>query len=159
MSHHDLKMPGAAPVSRIEVLDAQSLFLITALRKAQQGNTHAADALWEGLALNIGVEYGQEARSTFDHLMALLSRHARRPLVTHDGSCSCVGADEAVFAQFVCLAALGEPEDAMLMGMLMLRADIVPLAVGLAQQIGLLTRVSFGVRQMQDVPQASHAYH
>jgi hypothetical protein len=163
MSYHNSKTAGAAPVSRVEVIDAQSLFLITALRLASRGtDCKAADswaALWDGLALNVGAERASEAHKAFEGLMTLFVRHGRRPLMTHDGSCSCIGADEAVFAQFVCLAADGEPEDAMLMGMLLLRADIVPLAVGVAQQLGLLTRAIFDLGNTARMPPEHRAYH
>lgn len=159
MSHHDQNMPGAAPVSRVEVLDAQSLFLITALRNECLKRPREAEALWEGFALNVGVERAQNARNCFDNLMALFSRHGRRALATHDGRCSCVCADEAVFTQFITHAASGEPEDAMMMGMLLLRADIVPLAVSVAQQVGLLTRVPFEMHLKREADQAPRAYH
>ncbi|MEN8833704.1 MAG: hypothetical protein ABF285_14350 [Pacificibacter sp.] len=63
--------------------------------------------------------------------------------MTHDGACNCIGADEASFAHFVRIAAEGEPEDAMLLGMLILRGEVVPVAVGLAQQLGLLIESKF----------------
>lgn len=135
MSQFDPRLAGAAPVSRIEAVEPQTLFFITALRTF--GTPRATD-FWESYATLSGVGRADTARAAFEGLMQFITRNARRPLMTHDGACNCIGADEASFAQFIRLAAEGEPEDAMLLGMLLLRADVVPVAVGLAQQLGLL---------------------
>ncbi|MBU2867151.1 hypothetical protein [Pacificibacter marinus] len=135
MTQFDPRLAGAAPVSRVEAVDAQTLFLITALRTF---GTAGEKDLWENYAALTDIERADTARSAFDTLMGFVTRNARRPLMTHGGACNCIGADEASFAQFVRLAAEGDAEDAMLMGMLLLRADVVPMAVGLAQQLGLL---------------------
>jgi hypothetical protein len=58
----------------------------------------------------------------------------------HGTGCPCLGADEAALAAFLRMAAEGEREEAMMMGMVMLRADAVPEAVALAQQAGLALR-------------------
>jgi hypothetical protein len=135
VTQFDPRLAGAAPVSRVEAVDAQTLFLISALRTF---GTTREFTFWESYAAMTDVGRADTTRSTFEDLMGFVTRNARRPLMTHDGACSCIGADEASFAQFVRLAAEGEPEDAMLLGMLLLRADVVPVAVGLAQQLGLL---------------------
>lgn len=135
MTHFDPRPAGAAPVSRVEAVDAPTLFLVTALRTF---GTAQESIFWESFATLTDVRRADTACNAFKTLMDFVTRNARRPLMTHDGACSCIGADEASFAQFVRLAAEGEPEDAMLMGMLLLRADVVPVAVGLAQQLGLL---------------------
>lgn len=135
MTQFDPRLAGAAPVSRVEAVDASTLFLVTALRVFGTSREHE---FWEAYASMSGVHQADSARSAFENLMHFVTHAARRPLMTHDGACSCIGADEASFAQFVRIAAGGEPEDAMLLGMLILRGDVVPAAVGLAQQLGLL---------------------
>lgn len=135
MSQFDPRLAGAAPVSRVEAVDGPTLFFITALRTF---GTSRETVFWENYAALSGDGRADTARTAFENLMQFMTRNARRPLMTHDGACSCIGADEASFAQFIRLAAEGEPEDAMLLGMLLLRADVVPVAVGLAQQLGLL---------------------
>lgn len=135
MTHFDPRLAGAAPVSRVEAVDAPTLFLVSALRSFGTGHE---SIFWDRFADLTDIRRSDAARSAFESLMGFVTRNARRPLVTHDGACNCIGADEASFAQFVRLAAEGEPEDAMLVGMLLLRADVVPMAVGLAQQLGLL---------------------
>jgi hypothetical protein len=135
VTQFDPRLSGAAPVSRLEVVNRQTAFVVTALRTF---GTHSEADFWESYGTLSGVERADTAHDMFETLMTFVIRHARRPLMTHDGACRCIGADEASFAQFVRLAAEGEPEDAMLIGMLLLRADVVPVAVGLAQQLGLL---------------------
>jgi hypothetical protein len=155
MSHFDPRFAGAAPVSRVEAVDGQTLFLITALRAF---GTARERNFWESYAAQTNAARADTVRSTFENLMGFVTRNARRPLMTHDGTCSCIGADEASFAQFVRLAAEGEPEDAMLLGMLLLRADVVPVAVGLAQQLGLLI-VGSTRNVMMERPRHAAAYH
>jgi hypothetical protein len=153
MTKFDPRLSGAAPVSRVDAVDEQTLFLVTALRKFGQSDEAV---LWESFSMMIGAHRGDNARGVFENLMFLITRHARRPLMTHDSACNCIGADEASFAQFVRLAAQGDPEDAMLIGMLLLPADIVPVAVGLAQQLGLLI---CGTVPYTQAPRAGAVYH
>ncbi len=67
----------------------------------------------------------------------LFSRYARRPVMRHHSGCSCLGADEACFANLVAEAAAGHRDDAFLFVMLIVRADFAPALVGLAEQFGL----------------------
>lgn len=112
-------LDGAAPVGKLTSLDAMGQ-VVVALLRGQGG----------GMGADIEKVYAQ--------MMLVFERHARRPVMHHGPSCECLGADEAVMAQFVRLAALGAREDATLMAMLLLRADIAPLAVSMAEQLGLL---------------------
>ncbi|ATG46339.1 hypothetical protein CEW89_01400 [Celeribacter ethanolicus] len=111
---------GAQPVGKLSQLNEQGRMVVTLFRGSN--------------ALREGSDMGR----IFDQMMLVFQRHARRPLVHHGMSCDCLGADEAVLAQFVCLAARGKREDACLMAMLLVRADVAPLAVSLAEQLGLL---------------------
>ncbi len=116
----DATREGAQPVGKLSQLDEQGRMVITLFRGSE--------------ALRRGSDLGK----IFAQMMMVFDRHARRPLVPHGMACDCLGADEAVLAQFVRLAARGQREDACLMAMLMVRADIAPLAVSLAEQLGLL---------------------
>ena len=111
---------GAQPVGKLSHLNEQGRVVVTLFRssEAMRGNG--------------------DLGKVFSQMMLVFERHARRPLVSHGMRCDCLGADEAVLAQFVRLAARGKREDATLMAMLMLRADIAPLAVSMAEQLGLL---------------------
>ncbi|MBU0645425.1 MAG: hypothetical protein KJ731_03015 [Alphaproteobacteria bacterium] len=115
---------GAEPVGRMDQLDAQGRMVVALMRGAQIA----------GKDSDISKVYGQ--------MMMVFERHARRPLMRHHPDCACLGADEAVMARFVRLAARGAREDAALMAMLLIRADIASLAVSLAEQLGLLIQVA-----------------
>jgi hypothetical protein len=64
-------------------------------------------------------------------------RFGRRPLMLRPAGCRAAGADENAFAAMVAAAASGEREDAMLIAICMVRADVSPQIVGLAEQVGL----------------------
>lgn len=121
------EVEGAEPVGRIDQLDAQGRMVVALMRGAQIA---AKDS-------DISKVYGQ--------MMMVFERHARRPLMRHHPDCACLGADEAVMARFVRLAARGAREDAALMAMLLIRADIASLAVSLAEQLGLLIQTAIRV--------------
>ncbi|MCA0043591.1 hypothetical protein [Celeribacter litoreus] len=111
---------GAQPVGKLSQLSEQGRVVVTLFR--------GSDALL----------WGSDMGKIFAQMMMVFDRHSRRPLVHHAMTCDCLGADEAVLAQFVQHAARGQREDACLMAMLLVRADIAPLAVSLAEQLGLL---------------------
>lgn len=113
--------------------------------------------LAEAVAGRIGRERAQRFISLFGDLMTLMAEHARRPMLRHRPACSCVGADEAVFANFVVAATHGPREDAMLIATLLLRPDVAPLAVSLAQTLGLeLTR---GLAKARKIPPREMTLH
>ena len=63
----------------------------------------------------------------------------------HGTDCPCLGADEACFARVVADASEGAREDAMLVAALMVRPDMAPAAVHLAEALGLaLKRLALG---------------
>ena len=99
----------------------------------------------------LGARFGAEGTpavfARFTDLMALILNHSRRPLMRHSVDCTCVGADEAVFALF-CSQAVSDREEAMMIACLLMRADVAPLAVSLAQTLGLdLMRAASAPRQ------------
>lgn len=116
----DARVDGAEPVGRLSLLHEQGRMVVTLFR--------GSDAL----------RGGSDLGKIFSQMMSIFAGHGRRPLVSHGMRCECLGADEAVLAKFVQLAARGQREDACLMAMLLVRADVAPLAVSLAEQLGLL---------------------
>ena len=78
-----------------------------------------------------------EAAGPMADLCGLCVRFGRRPLCAHAEDCPCLGGDEACFARLVELAAAGEREEALMLAMLLVRADVAPLAVAMAEQAGL----------------------
>ncbi|MEL6104228.1 MAG: hypothetical protein AAFR68_23370, partial [Pseudomonadota bacterium] len=73
----------------------------------------------------------------FETLCDLCVRHGRRPLMRHNVTCKCLGADESCFANFVGYASEGDREDALLIATTMVRPDVAPALVGVAQEFGL----------------------
>lgn len=122
MSYLNLRPAGAATVGDFSALPPEERFLVSLFRGDSMARSDSDIARVAG------------------QLLAMLHSHGRRPLVNHSAGCGCVGADEAVFVQFVGLAAEGQREDATLMALLMVRAEVAPLAVSLAEQLGLLVR-------------------
>ncbi|ALI56238.1 hypothetical protein [Celeribacter marinus] len=119
---HSLSL-GAATVGAFDALPAEDRFLVSLFRGEPE------------------VRRDGDIAHVSGQLLSLFHSHGRRPLLSHSKSCNCVGADEAVFVQFVRLAADGQREDATLMALLMIRAQVAPIAVSLAEQLGLLVRM------------------
>lgn len=131
---------GAAPVARLDDLTEEEAWTIAAIRLWSEEGGAGNAALAEAVAGRIGRERGRRVSSLFGDLMTLMADHARRPILRHRPACSCVGADEAVIANFVTASTQGPREDAMLIATLLLRPDVAPLAVSLAQMLGLELR-------------------
>ncbi|WP_439105009.1 hypothetical protein [Celeribacter marinus] len=122
MSFQHSLSTGAATVGAFDTLPVEDRFLVSLFRGDPTARRDSDIARVAG------------------QLLSMFQSHGRRPLLSHSKSCNCVGADEAVFVQFVRLAADGQREDATLMALLMIRAQVAPLAVSLAEQLGLLIR-------------------
>ncbi|WP_417244908.1 hypothetical protein [Celeribacter sp.] len=136
-------LEGAQPVGKLSQLSEQGRVVVTLFR--------GSDAL----------RRSSDMGKIFEQMMMVFRRHGRRQLVSHGMSCDCLGADEAVLAQFVRLAARGKREDACLMAMLIVRADVAPLAVSLAEQLGLLIDATLrtGPRAMMGAEMGKSAVH
>ncbi|SPJ23850.1 hypothetical protein [Palleronia abyssalis] len=130
--------PGAAPVRRRETLSAPEAWWLRALR-LWDGPPDGRVELAEDLTIRFGAARAKRLLARFGELFDLVSQTARRPLAIHAPSCDCdcVGSDEAVFALFCSTATHGPREDAMMIACLILRPDVAPLAVSLAQSLGL----------------------
>lgn len=126
---------GASPVGRVDLLPDPEGWWVRCLRLWCDGDE--AQAILRGqLEARFGAERAHDVFVRFTDLMALIFHHSRRPLMHHAPGCDCVGADEAVFALF-CSQAVNDREEAMMIACLLLRADVAPLAVSLAQTLGL----------------------
>lgn len=124
---------GSTPVGRITDLPPAEGWWIRAFRQwgAEEG------VLSEDMTGRFGPARAERILSRFSDLMELLVGHARRPLMAHGTGCQCLGSDEAVFALFCATATHGAREDAMMIACLMVRPDVAPIAVSLAQGLGL----------------------
>ncbi len=125
---------GGAPVGWIDALQPLEGLSVRALRRWCDGGPAA---LAEDLGWTLGEEHGERAAQAFDALCRHCLAGCRRPLMRHGGGCLCLGADEAAFAQLVQTATEGEREDAMMLACCMVRHDLAPAIVELAQAAGL----------------------
>lgn len=125
--------PRAMAVGHLGDLDAASRLAVVALR------------LWydrgaAGVAHVLGPDGDARAAQVFGALCACCVAAARRPLMRHGAGCPCLGADEAVFAAFLQVAAEGERGDALMMAFALLRPEAAAEGVARAQQAGLMLR-------------------
>ncbi|GGE18940.1 hypothetical protein GCM10011360_04670 [Primorskyibacter flagellatus] len=126
---------GASAVGQLDLLPESEAWWVRALRLWCDGEGGQA-VLRDDLRHRFGEQGAATVFARFTDLLSLIFHHARRPLMRHGVACTCVGADEAVFALF-CSQAVQDREEAMMIACLMLRADVAPIAVSLAQTLGL----------------------
>ena len=141
MSAHDRQI-GGTPVGQLDDLGQVEACAVVYLRLWADG-AGGQQAIWNDLTAALGAERARTVLAQFEDIVALMSRHGRRPLMRHALQCRCVGGDEACFGTFIATAATGEREDAMLMAMLMIRPDFAPQLTAAAADFGL------GLKQMQ----------
>lgn len=106
--------------------------------------------VWTAMSDKLGPAAGSAALKSFERLLALCLGHGRRPLQRHGVDCRCAGADECWFARLIDAAAEGDREDAMMLAVLMVRADVASCVVGFAEQVGLSLRRMNG--HLPDLP-------
>lgn len=133
---HQNEMRGGFPVAAFDTLPEAERLLIRALRHWSDG-AEGQDEIARLLTGAMGAAQARTCLRWLNDLMGLIARHGRRKLVRHQRHCSCVGADEAVFAHFVMLAATGEREDAMLVGSLIVEGPLLMAVTEAARQAGL----------------------
>jgi len=135
MKHHS-DMRGGFPVAGFDTLSGAERVLVRAMRHwsdGPEGQDHIARLLLEVM----GEARAKTCQRALNDVMGLIGRHGRRKLIRHQPHCSCVGADEAVFAHFIMLAATGEREDAMLVGSLIVEGPLLLPLTEAARQAGL----------------------
>lgn len=135
MKQHS-EMRGGFPVAAFDTLPEAERVLVRALRHWSDG-PEGQEAIARLLAETMGEAQAKTCQRWLNDLMGIFARHGRRKLVRHQRQCSCVGADEAVFAHFVMLAATGAREDAMLVGSLIVEGPLLPAVTEAARQAGL----------------------
>ena len=140
MSLHDpldpLPNPGAATVADLQSMDGAQALGVMLFRDWFDGPAGRA-RVESVFAEAFGPAGGDMARDAWSDLAALLAAGVRRPVMRHAVTCRCVGADEAVVAQVLTLAARGEREDAMLVLSLLVPGDRLLAAVQVAERAGL----------------------
>ncbi|WP_425051963.1 hypothetical protein [Psychromarinibacter sp. S121] len=133
---------GGAPVGYVTELDAVGAGAVMYLRMWSDGPE--AQALADrDFAMHLGPQQGPVTTRALDQIMDICARYGRRPLMRHSLDCKCLGGDESCFATFVSSACEGDREDALLIAMNIVRADMAPQLADLAQTFGLaLKRIS-----------------
>ena len=147
---------GAAQVGYIDELAPVEAGAVLYLRLWSDGS-QSQSKVWNDFATAFGPENGREILKSFEALFDLCLRHGRRPLMRHHVTCKCLGADESCFANFVGYAAEGEAEDALLIATTIVRPDVAPAIVALAQEFGrALLRMSLQVSRHNQTPITIH---
>lgn len=133
------QMRGGAAVGMLAELDAVETYAVQCLRYWYSGPDER-ERVCADLFEFLGADSGAAAIEALEQICELCVRHGRRPLMRHQISCKCLGADEACFASFIGAASEGEREDAMLLASLIVRPDFAPCLTGLAEQLGVALR-------------------
>ncbi len=131
---NDHPTAGGAAVGLVTDLDPAAMLAVLYLRVWCDDGL---DRVTEDFSLALGQPHGTRAAAAFGALCTACLQSGRRPLMRHMSGCRCLGGDEACFAQLLTQAATGDREDALMLAMLMVRADHAPGLVELAQQSGL----------------------
>mgnify|MGYP001801090642 FL=1 len=147
---------GGAPVGYVTELGPVEAGAVLYLRLWCDGPDAQAQ-VWNDFATALGSEGGRKALKSFECLCDMCVRHGRRPLMRHHVTCKCLGADESCFANFIGYASEGEREDALLIATTIVRPDMAPSLVGLAQDFGLaLKRMAIKANQPTTKPTTLH---
>lgn len=131
MTHQDHHPRGAAPVGLLDRMDPWEARLVANLRLWCEGPRMQARVRRDYDVLCAG--RGAEEYEAFDRLIATLIGASYRPLARHSVGCTCLGADEAIFANFVRTASEGHLTDAALIATLITgpaRAEYIALLAG-----------------------------
>ncbi|KPP84135.1 MAG: hypothetical protein HLUCCA08_01350 [Rhodobacteraceae bacterium HLUCCA08] len=137
---------GAAAVGQLAELGPVEAGAVLCLRLWSDGPDDRA-ALQADLRQHLGASVGALACAAMETIGALCTRFGRRPLMRHDVDCACLGGDEAAFALLVATAAEGETEDALMLAALIVRADVAPMLIAPARDLGLsLRRMSLTIQ-------------
>ncbi|WP_298838220.1 hypothetical protein [uncultured Roseobacter sp.] len=130
---------GGAPVGFVTELGPVEAGAVLYLRLWSEGPV-SRKQVRNDFATALGADNGRKALRSFETLCDLCARHGRRPLMRHHVTCRCLGADESCFANFIGYASEGEREDALLIATTIVRPDMAPSLVGLAQEFGFALR-------------------
>lgn len=126
---------GGSAVAQMADLDPWEAMLVRSLRLWCEGPAGQSSVL-EMFGEFTPHSDGGRTFEAFDDLMRTLVARSHRPLVRHDIGCSCVGADEAVFANLVRVASDGYHIDASLIATLMVGPGFAEHVALLAGQTG-----------------------
>ena len=145
------KHRGFNTVGFVDELEPLEALAVRYLRMWCQAPDHQRQ-VWEDFSKALGASSGRKALKSFEALLDLCLRHARRPLMRHSVGCACLCADEACFATLLGYASEGQRDDAFLMATALVRPDVAIALSALAEEAGLaLRRIELKARD--DVPE------
>lgn len=150
---------GGAPVGFIAELDPVEAGAVMYLRLWCSG-PRSQGMVRDDFRSLLGPQQGHQALCSLEQICVLCAREGRRPLMRHNVTCKCLGADESCFANFVAAAAEGNNEDAIMIATLIVRPDMAPCLMALATEFGqALKRMTVGISNVADIPTHSTTIH
>lgn len=127
---------GAAPVAMLDEMPRLEAAVVIYLRLWCDSPEGQA-SVWQDFSGFYDAKTARTQMARFEQLLSMVLSHSRRPMQRHNVKCACVGGDECAFANFIVSAALGEPEDAMLLASNFMRPDMAVVAANMAGPVGL----------------------
>lgn len=113
------------------------------------GGPDGQQALYRDFLCGLGPQQARHAAACLEDLCALCAYRDGRTAVDDAPGCLCLGCDDCRFAEFVAAAGRCDRERALMLACTMVRPDLAPGLVGLAQALGLaLMRLSLRKRRM-----------
>lgn len=124
---------------RLATLDPFGQQVIRYLRMWAECGT-GPDVMTGVITDQLGPQRGARVTALWCELCEIFDRFGHRPLDLHPCDSDRLSADEAGFVQLITIAAEARREDAMFAALMMVRADVTPIVVSLATQVGLSLR-------------------
>ena len=150
---------GSTPVGAVADLDTIEAEAVLYLRLWANGPLSQAQ-VWNDFASALGARQGAKALKSFEAICKICATHGRRPLRCRHVTCTCLGADEACFANIVGSASEGAREDALMIAMNIVRPDMAAALVSMAEDVGLaLRRMALKTDRHRAVSPANHTIH
>lgn len=148
------QLRGAASIGQIDDLPPLEQLAVLCLRGLGRGPD-----LRFFLTRRFGAAQGAKVLARCDELAQFLARFARRPLMRHAPDCTCLGADEAVFAHLCALAADGDRDELLMFAMTMCRADLAPCLMPLAEIFVLSLQQAIAATRPAGCPVSASRLH
>ena len=126
---------GGVSVGVLRNVDMWEAELIMNLRLWCSGLSGRAQ-VYDAYSTRLASSSASQEFEIFERLLNSISTYAHRPLVHHDVECSCIGADEQIFAHLVATASSGDLRDASLIATLLAGAAQAEHIALLAAQVG-----------------------
>ena len=142
---------GGATVGVLSHMDPWQAELIVNLRLWCEG-CEGQQMVWNCFAKSLPGTKAVAEIQTFETLISLLNSTCHRPLVRHQRTCACVGADEAAFAHLVSTASQGDLGEATLIATLLVRAAHAEHAAVLAAHVGCAARAIATAKHLPGTP-------